>query len=289
MNVAIWNPVSGGAPDEDELISALRAADPGVELVETEENDPGTGQTRDAVERGARGVIACGGDGTVRACLEPLVHSDVALGIIPTGTGNLLASNLGLANRLEAASAATSGEPRTIDVGKINDEYFAVMAGSGFDAYMIRDANPETKRRFGTVAYVFSALRNLPVSLTRTRVEVDGREFFAGRTSMVLIGNFGTITGGLEIFPDADPADGRLDVAVLAADSIPNWLRVVWSLLRGTSQPHALVKRVQGEHIIVTTDDPRAYELDGEDREPVRRLEVRVVPDALVVRQGVEA
>src|SRR5690606_9623044 len=104
----------------------------------TTEDDPGTGQAERAVRDGAAVVFACGGDGTVRACLSALAGTDTALAVLPAGTGNLLAKNLGLP--LDTASAvgvATAGDRRRIDVGKVDGEVFAVAAGLGFDADLL--------------------------------------------------------------------------------------------------------------------------------------------------------
>lgn len=278
--VAIWNPASGSAPDEGELRAALG---PHVELVATTEEDPGPGQTKDAVDSGADIVVACGGDGTVRACLAPLANTDTALGIVPLGTGNLLASNLGIPAGLGAGATIGTGTRRTIDLGSVNGESFAVMAGSGFDAFMIRDANDAIKSKLGTVAYVLSGARNLRSDLVETTVSVDGVEFFAGRSTMVLVGNFGEISGGIEVFPDAKPDDGLLDVAVMSASTLREWASIAWRLLRGKPQRLDLARRASGAQIDVSHSRPRIYELDGEDRPAVRDLGFTVHESALTI------
>ena len=282
--VAIWNPESGSAPAEEDLRAALGDD---VELVATTEDDPGTGQTAAALRDGAEVVVACGGDGTVQSCLEPMAHAAATLSVLPLGTGNLLASNLGLAGGLDDVDV--SGTPaRSIDVGRINGEYFSVMAGTGFDAFMIRDANDTLKSRLGTVAYVFSALRHLRDGMVHTTVAVDGNEWFSGRSSMVLVGNFGTISGGVDVFPDAEPDDGLLDVAVLRTGTLREWARVAWHMIRGKSRDLDIAMRTQGRAITVTLAEPRIYELDGEVRDAVTRLDIEVDAAALTVQHGPE-
>lgn len=278
--VAIWNPASGSAPDEGDLRSALGG---GVELVPTTEDDPGPGQARDAVAAGATTLVACGGDGTVRACLDSLAGTETALDIVPLGTGNLLAANLDIPSGLDGAHLAGKGPVHAIDLGRVNGEAFAVMAGTGFDALMIRDADEDTKDRFGTVAYVFSALKNLRQPLERTTVVVDGQPWFTGRTSMVLVGNHGTMSGGLTVFPDARADDGLLDVGVLAARSLRDWLGLFARLVTGRPQSSDLVEMTQGRKVSIRTERPRVYELDGEDRDPTTELEVTVEPTVLRV------
>lgn len=290
--VAVFNPASGGSLDEEALRAILG---PEAELVPTTEDDPGIGQARDAVANGADTVVACGGDGTVRACIEGMVQGEsggraaedarqVPLAIIPTGTGNLLASNLGIGDDPDQSKTIADGDLLTIDVGRANGEPFAVMAGSGFDALMIRDADSKTKERLGVVAYVISAVRNLRTRLIPTTVTVDDQEWFNGRTVMVLVGNFGSITGGVEVFPDADPADGRLDVGVVAASRMIDWLSVGYRLVRRLPQNPDLVRRTQGTSIVIRTSERRPYEIDGEERPATDRIEISVEPKALTVR-----
>ena len=281
--VAIWNPASGSAPEESALQEALGS---NVELVETTEEDPGPGQTAAAVDDGADIVVACGGDGTVRACLAPLANTATALGIVPLGTGNLLAANLGIEPGLRAGGGVGRGPKRQIDLGRVNGEAFAVMAGSGFDALMIRDASDTLKARIGTAAYVLSGAKNLRADLVHTTVEVDGERWFEGRTAMVLVGNFGAVSRGIEIFPDAEPDDGKLDLAVMSASTLREWASIAWRLVRRKPQRFDLARRVQGSNIVVEHDEARPYELDGEDREPTRRLEFTIEPGALIIHQA---
>lgn len=280
--VAIWNPASGSAPEESDLREALGA---NVELVETTEDDPGTGQTEHAVESGADIVVACGGDGTVRACLAPLAGSATALGIVPLGTGNLLAGNLGITSGVRAGEGVGRGQTRQIDMGRVNGEAFAVMAGSGFDALMIRDANDKLKSKIGAAAYVFSGLKNLRSDLVHTKVTVDGDEWFQGRTAMVLVGNFGEVSGGIEVFPDAAADDGKLDIAVMSASTLREWTSIAWRLLRRKPQRFELAQRAQGAQIVVEHAEARPYELDGEDRDATKRLEFSIQPGALTIHQ----
>lgn len=168
----------------------------------------------------------------------------------------------------------------------MNGEAFAVMAGSGFDALMIRDADDTIKSKLGTIAYVFSGAKHLRADLVHTKISVDGEEWFEGRTTMVLVGNFGEISGGLEVFPDAEPDDGLLDIAVMSASSLREWASIAWRLVRGRDQRVDLARRAQGRHIVVEHDEARTYELDGEDRDPATRLEFDIEPAAITVRQA---
>ena len=283
--VVIANPQSGNAAGETELRAAfdelVEASD--LTWAPTTEDDPGSGQAERAVTSGADTVVACGGDGTVRAVIESIAGSSATLGVVPLGTGNLLAVNLDLESGIDAVAHAVGGTVRRLDVGTVNGERFSVMAGVGFDAAMIRDAKPEVKKRFGSVAYVASAIRNAPARLTYAFVDVDGRRVWSGRTAMVLVGNCGTVTGGLEVFPDAHPDDGILDVAILSATNLRDWSSVLWRLVRGTPQRPDLVARFTGTSVRVSLNDAMPYELDGEDRPATDTLEFGIEPNALAV------
>lgn len=282
----ISNPASGSAISDDELRESIEnaAGSWSISWSPTTPDDPGVGQARAAAESAADRVVACGGDGTVRAVLESVAGTNTSLGIVPLGTGNLLASNLGIAAGLDAVPVAfgtTTG--RTLDVGVVNGERFAVMAGIGFDALMIRDANPKMKRRFGSVAYVWSAARHIRRSRFGAMLTIDGAAAWTGHSAMILVGNCGAVTGGLEVFPDADPDDGVLDVAVLSVSSPREWASVMWRMLRSKNQRADLVTRFTGTSVVVDVETPQPYELDGEDRDPIRHLEFSIEPDALQV------
>ncbi len=280
----IANPASGNSGDDEELRAAFAAAGVEPNWLPTTQIDPGVGQAATAVAANAETVVACGGDGTVRAVLQSVACTASTLGVVPLGTGNLLAANLGLETGLDAVHTAVHGSPTALDVGVVNDERFAVMAGVGFDALMIRDANPRLKRRIGSAAYVLSAARNLRSRFFHVVVTADGSETFRGRTAMVLVGNCGAVSGGLEVFPNARHDDGLLDVAVLSARGVWQWSSVVWRLLRGRPQRSDLVHRCQGSELTAELSRPIAYELDGEVRDATSNLRFKVEPRALRVR-----
>lgn len=282
--VAIANPASGSATGD-----LADRFPPEITFIHTTEDDPGTGQAAQAVRDGAETVVACGGDGTVRAVLEALSGGSAQLGVVPLGTGNLLAANLDIPSEIDDAIAiATGGGSRRLDLGTVNGERFAVMAGVGFDAMMIRDANPTVKRRFGSIAYVLAGIRNVPARLVGATITVDGRQVWSGRTAMVLVGNCGTVSGGLTVFPDASCDDGRLDVAVLSAKRLRDWASVAIRLVAKRQQRDELVARFTGREIEVRLARPLPYELDGEARDAVTSLQFGVEPSALSVRCGTE-
>jgi YegS/Rv2252/BmrU family lipid kinase len=249
----------------------------------TTREDPGCGQTRQAVAAGARVVFAFGGDGTIMACATVLAGSDVALAVLPSGTGNLLATNLGLSSDVtEGVKVATDGYRRRIDVGAVEDRCFTVMAGIGFDAQMIDGTSEPLKRRIGWPAYALTALKHLRHRPMRVRVRLDGGTPLRRRARTVLVGNVGRLQGGIPLLPDAEPDDGLLDVAVLTPRTLRDWLGLAWGVLRRRRVVPAM-ETFRATRVEVLTDRPYQRELDGDVIGPAKSLAVRIRPAALTV------
>ena len=174
-------------------------------------------QARAALEAGADLVFVWGGDGMVQRCADVLAGTGAAMAVVPAGTANLLATNLGdpQGHRGRRARRPRAGTTGILDVGRINGERFLVMAGVGFDALMIRDADRALKDRVGRAAYVWTGARHLREKPVDTRIVVDGTTWFHGDATCVLVGNVGTIVGGITAFEAARPDDGRLEVGVV--------------------------------------------------------------------------
>jgi YegS/Rv2252/BmrU family lipid kinase len=251
--------------------------------LQTTPEDPGTGQARQAVEAGVDTVFACGGDGTVTACATALAGTAVALAVIPSGTGNLLATNLGLpTDPAEAVALAVHGERRRIDVGSCGTTRFVVMAGMGFDAQLVGEASEALKARIGWPAYILSAVRHLRDRPMRVRLSLDGAAPMRVRARTVLIANVGRLPGGMNLLPEAVPDDGQLDVAVLAPRGLADWVRLGWAVLRRRAHPNLLrVYRAQRVHLRSDRDQPR--QLDGDAIDAGRELLASVEPDNLLI------
>ena len=188
----------GGLPHLRRTLAEYGFADPPwVEVMKAKKIPAEARRLRDA---GADLVFVWGGDGTVQRALDALAGSGVQVAILPAGTANLFASNLGIPKGLEdAVRVGLHGARRTIDLGKANGEHFGVMAGAGLDAFMIRDSESSgLKDRIGSLGYVFSGARNLSRDPVRMRIEVDGKPWFNDPAACVLIGNVGDVVGGFE-------------------------------------------------------------------------------------------
>jgi diacylglycerol kinase family enzyme len=239
---------------------------------------------RRALEEGAELLFVWGGDGMVQRCAHEAAGTGATLAIIPAGTANLLASNLGIPKDLEAAAAiGLDGTRRKLDLGIINGEHFAVMAGAGFDAAMIRDADAGLKDRIGRAAYVVTGAKNLHGNAVRAHITVDGDEFYDGDVSCVLAGNVGALFGGITVFPEAKADDGSLEFAVVTATNLFEWSRVLLRTVRSSPADSPLVRVVPARSVRVRFDRPVPYELDGGDRPPTDRLKIDVEPLAVSV------
>lgn len=229
-------------------------------------------------------LFVWGGDGTVQQCVDALGSAPLAVAVLPAGTANLLASNLGVPKDLEQAVAVgLSGRRRRLDVGTLNGERFTVMAGTGFDAVMVDTAEGALKERLGSLAYVAAGVAGVTRDPVQTRVEVDGRLWYEGPTTCVLVGNMGHVLGGLTVFPEASPADGRLNVGVLTAAGIVDWARIAGSTLTTGASSSPFVETTVAQMIEVTLAEEWPYEVDGDVRPETRRLLFRVEPAAIDV------
>ncbi|MDQ6752828.1 MAG: NAD(+)/NADH kinase [Actinomycetota bacterium] len=262
--------------------------------LETTVQDPGAGQARQALEEGADLVIVAGGDGTVRAVAGVLAGTDTALGLIPLGTGNLLARNLGLEinDPALAARQALTGADRRIDMIRAvvdNDgegQLFLVMAGLGFDAAIMADANDQLKDRLGWLAYVDAGIRNLPGRPVRAMIRIDGRRTAVRHIRGVSAGNCGRLQGGFEMFPDAKVDDGLMDVMTMAPSGRLGWLGVVGSLIerqRGSGKG-AAVEYFKGRSVEISVARPQEIQLDGDHLGQGTHLAMSVEAGALTVR-----
>ena len=252
--------------------------------LETTAEDPGRGQARSAVSAGVDLVLACGGDGTVTACAEGVADTGTPLAIIPIGTGNLLARNIGLPTDLdEALAVALGGAQQPIDAGRVNGRLFVVMAGLGLDAQMLAGTSEPLKKRFGWFAYAISAIRHLGGRPVRLTVSTDGGRRRRMRANALIVGNVGWLRGGLPLLPDARPDDGKLDAVVLTVSGPVGWIAVLADvLLRRPARGR--VHRRQFTKLQVTLDTDQPWQLDGELMEPIRELTVEARQGALLLR-----
>ncbi|MFY9808447.1 MAG: diacylglycerol kinase family protein [Pseudonocardiaceae bacterium] len=260
--------------------------------LETTVEDPGGGQARAALAAGADVVLACGGDGTIRHVAHVLAGSGTPLGLLPTGTGNLLARNLAirLGDPVRATRVALGGKNRAVDVGRVfiddcgEEQVFLVMAGVGFDAAIMAGAPHQLKSRLGPLAYFVSGIRALRGPRASIALAVDGRIELPRRVRTVVVGNCGKLLAGLVLMPAARVDDGLLDVVSIGPRNIFGWLAVTARVLSRRCRGHQIVQHWQGRTVIISAEAPQLAQLDGDPVGEVRGLRMRVDPGALLVR-----
>ena len=250
--------------------------------------------------------IVAGGDGTLRQVVQYLMqeHIRIPIGIIPVGTGNILARNLGISLDVEhAAKTALNGTPREIDIGKakIAGEqplFFTGIAGLGLDAKIMEKTDSKLKRRIGWVAYIEGGIRALPAKFQKFTITVDGAEPRKVKVLTLIIANTGTLPGHVELIPDARVDDGNLDVAVIGPRWIWNWIdvlgRITWQnrfirpivlgrkIMDATADLKSL-EYLRGKKIKVESETKCTLQVDGDPIKSVNQVSFEVIPKALLV------
>lgn len=325
--VVVFNP-SKQADFETLRIALARECDwmgmPEPIWLETTVEEPGKAQARQAIEMGASVVIAAGGDGTVRAVAEGLAGSGVALGLLPIGTANLLARNLGIANQVEPMIATVlAGKDQLIDVGWLEIEEhspetlerigalgiddaepakpgrygFLVISGLGFDAEVMGGVDPTLKKRIGWLAYLTSALKVLKYPKLTATIRTRSGSSVTTEARSVMFANCGELVSGFVMAPDAKPDDGWLDIAILDVEGgLMGWGDLVRRVgLQGIgvrSDPLGDKSRpVQGSidfrrtrECTVTVEEPAQVQLDGDVVGYASKVSASIEPGALYVR-----
>lgn len=258
--------------------------------IETSADDAGLAATQQALDAGASLVLAAGGDGTVRAAAKMLANTEVPLAVLPQGTGNLLARNLGVPLDLDAAlDVALDGANQELDLVLLmaddddTEHPSVVMAGMGIDAAIMSNTNPDLKRTVGPAAYVVAAAQVVNETSFGVRVEVDDEEPTHAQAGLALIANVGQLQAGMSVAPQAKPDDGILDVMLAEASSPADWVGIGARILTGTHDIPG-VQRLLGRHITLTADTDVAFQVDGDTIGTCRRLDARVLQRAVLVR-----
>jgi len=274
--------LDGGLPALRNELARRGVSDPQWREVASSRKAPE--QVAEAVQQGAELVFVWGGDGMVQRCVDGLANAKSTVAIVPAGTANLFASNLGIPRKLDAAvELGLNGARRDVDVGRMNGERFAVMAGLGFDARVIGGADRKMKRRLGRLAYIVSAVRNLRMKPFEARIDVDGEKWFEGKASAILFGNVGKAFGGIEIFDEARTDDGLLEIGVTNADGIVQWARTFARLRFSSASKSPFVRMTKGRSAEVTLRKKVLYELDGSRRTKQKTFHVEIEPAAVSI------
>lgn len=281
-------------------------------FIETTIDDPGTGQARLALEENVDLVCPLGGDGTIRAVAVALAGSRTPMGLLPRGTGNLLARNLDIpvgADTVPALRVAYSGRNKAIDVAwleldpveesqtddsgqadepvegpAVQRHPFLVMAGMGFDAEIMGGTSEEFKARVGWSAYFVTGFSKLFVKRFRVRWSIDGRVQDPALARTILICNCGTLQGGIQLVPSGRVDDGLLDGVVIAPKTLIGWGSIALRVLGRSEKDGNELIRTTGSIYTVDADEPHPVQVDGDVIGEATRMRVSVDKQALIVR-----
>jgi diacylglycerol kinase (ATP) len=275
----IVNPAArGGRSAEGEALAAFAALGVPVELRRT----TGPGDAARIATSEARGphVFVLGGDGTVMEVVSALVGRDVAVGVLPGGTGNQLARHLGIPLRVRRAVAALAwAQHARIDLGRLADgRHFALTAGFGLDAAMILGASPALKRRIGVGAYFLSAtravmrMRPFPV-----RIEADGKRF-EREAGLAMVANVGAVMDGrFGLGPGVRPDDGWLDICIVSPKGLADGVTLAARMARRDFRDDPRMFFTRAQHVRLEAPEGVPAQADGEVL-PLARLDAIVVP-----------
>ncbi|QIK74823.1 YegS/Rv2252/BmrU family lipid kinase [Nocardioides piscis] len=252
--------------------------------------DPGGGMADKAAVEGTDLVLVCGGDGTVREACAELAGTGIPVGIIPAGTGNLLARNLGIPLYLRSAiDVALNGQDRAIDLVDVSgdglaDTHFMVMAGMGFDAALMEGVNEDFKAKIGWIAYVISGLRSLMFPAVKFEVQIDDDDPTTHRARTIVVGNVGYLQAGMPLLPDASIDDGLLDVVILHPKRFLSWIPLAVRVLSKGAKSDELIHRSTGARVVIRASADTPRQLDGDSIGAGRELRMECVHGRLLVR-----
>lgn len=267
---------------------AERGWEPPVWL-STTVDDAGRTMAEEALRGEPDLIMVAGGDGTVRVVCGALAGTDGTLAILPSGTGNLLAGNMGIPTDLDRAlGIALDGRTGEIDVMCVrtpgrDDDHAVVMCGVGADAAVLNDTDEDLKRQIGVAAYVAAALNHIKVNPVSTKVTIDDGEPILAEASLTMVCNVSDLQAGLTLVPEASANDGILDVLVATPKTRMELTQLASAVITGGREPETLT-RATARKVIIELDSEQLYELDGDVIGKADRLDFEVLPGALSLR-----
>lgn len=283
----IVNPTAGAgrAPERiAALAPRIEAAFGPIEWRESRSADHVTELARECAERGDERVLVAGGDGTIHFAARGLIHSDTAMGVLPVGSGNDIARSIGLP--LEAGPALNviaNEHRRRIDVGCVGSRIYCCVLGVGMDSDALERINASRLLKRGKLLYTWAALRTLLTYRPELMRITWGNRTLEEEVVFAAATNTGTYAGGMKIAPDADVADGRLDLCVVKSASLPSLLASFARIARGDGERSSAVVADQTARVKIETERPMAVTLDGELTDLTTPIEARALPGALCV------
>ncbi len=293
----VYNPAAGRGPTENNTESAadvLREAGWRIHIIQAQDGAHITRLARQAAERGIEAFFVAGGDGSMNLAVTGLVNSDTALGVLPAGTANVWAQELGLTtlNILSNMSLADSSQrlanaqAYSVDVGLCNDRPFLLWAGCGLDAFIVHRIEPRLpwEKHFAVLQYSISAIWNAGFWRgMNLRAEVNG-ERISGHYLLSVVSNIHLYAGGVaEISPSAQMDDGLMDLWLFEGETLGDTVQLVWDLVIGRHAESGQSKCIPCTSLVLESDAPLYIQVDGEATDKARRVEIKIQPKSLKV------
>jgi diacylglycerol kinase family enzyme/membrane-associated phospholipid phosphatase len=258
--------------------------------LETTSEDPGRAMTEQAVREEVDLVLGAGGDGTIRIICSGLANTGIPFGLVPAGTGNLLARNIGIPlDEVAALGVAFDGVDQPMDLVRVTvddkpPDHFLVMAGIGLDAVIMEGADPNLKKAVGSAAYFLSAAKNANHPAMHAAIAVDDQPPFRRRAHLIVVGNVGFLMANIQLIPGARADDGKLDVLVASPRTLRDWIRLTTRVLTRRRQPDDQLDRLTGRRVTITVEERDQFQLDGDNVGECNTLTAEVLPGALRLR-----
>jgi len=286
--LVVVNPVAGRAKAGtiiDTLQRQLKSSQGQLEFYETKREEPVGDIVQQAIEDGVERVYAVGGDGTVSEVVDGMALSGIPLGIIPAGTGNVVAQELGIPLNFDKACQmlASTSAVKEVDAIQVGEQFFILAVGTGIDAQVMESVSRERKRRYGPAAYAWSTMKViLGMQPRRFTIIADGKPFQM-RAAVVLLSNVATLTRPLRWGPNIKPDDGRIDINIIRGKHMLDYMLTAYDVLPGGPRRTAHIRRLHAsESVMVYADEPLRVQGDG-DLIGQTPLEAKVVPGAVKV------
>lgn len=293
----VYNPAAGRGPNEivtDSAADVLREAGWRIHIIQANDGPHITNLAHQAAERGIDAFFVAGGDGSMNLAVSGLVDSNTALGVLPAGTANVWAQELGLTslnflNNLSLADSAqrlSNAQTYNVDVGLCNSRPFLLWAGCGLDAFIVHRIEPRTpwEKHFAVLQYSISALWNAGFWRgMNLRAEVNG-ERISGHYLLAVVSNVHLYAGGVaKISPLALMDDGLMDLWLFEGENLGDTVQMAWDLWIGRHAESEQAKCIPCTSLVLESDSSLYVQVDGEPAEDSKRVEITIRPKSLKV------
>lgn len=283
----ILNPVAGQRKAARKLFrvhECLHERGVLADIIVTRYKGEALAAARHAADLNYERVIVGAGDGTINEVVNGLAGTECALSVVPLGTGNVFAADVGLPTSVErACEVLTEGEVRRVDLGKAGNRFFLLMAGVGFDAAVVHEVKPQLKSVLGGYAYVLSTLNNFfKYESSALRLTLENDETVTREAWFAMFGNVASYAWNVKVTPLAVIDDGFLDLCLFPASTKFDQVRQAIRTLMGQHIEYREVEYRRLKRAVVESDPPVPVQLDG-DSAGMTPVEITVIPKALSV------